>query len=136
MQDNPCQDFKTNLPCYSTAAKEKRSRKEWVIFETGTNWDTSVWLQIIFLTTFLCIITYNSQYTQNPKIKFGMKAKSFQDLKIQIFLARSTWILYQNCSGLYVFLKPSGFRNNIHMGLYGYNNIDIQNNLFFYFKLL
>lgn len=33
-----------------------------------------------------------------------MKANSFQDLKVQILLERSTQILYQNCSCLYAFM--------------------------------
>lgn len=73
---------------------------------------------------------------QNSKIKLGMKAKSLQDLNVQILLERLTTTLYQNCGSLYVFLKHSGPRNNIHTGLYGYNNTAVQNNLFSYFKFL
>lgn len=133
MQDKPCQDFKTNLtphpPIPSCCTRKKNQRM-------GNFWDwsklnTSVQLQIRFLTTFFCIITYNSHYTQNPKIKLGMKAKSFQDLKVQILLPRLALFFYQNYSYLYVFLKPHGARNNIHVDLCGYNNTDAQNNLFF-----
>lgn len=137
MQDKPCQDFKTNLtphppPIPSCCTRKKNQRM-------GNFWDwsklnTSVQLQIRFLTTFFCIITYNSHYTQNPKIKLGMKAKSFQDLKVQIFLPRLALIFYQNYSYLYVFLKPHGARNNIHVDLCGYNNTMLKTIYFFFFQ--
>lgn len=63
-----------------------------------------------------------------------MKAKSFQDLKVQIFLPRLALIFYQNYSYLYVFLKPHGARNNIHVDLCGYNNTMLKTIYFFFFQ--